>query len=71
VLAGVALFFGYMGAYIKHEERPVSKELMDFHRKEQMRRLRKILFSLVTFKPIDRFELMPIEQPTRSATPRN
>ncbi len=71
VLAGVALFLGYAGAYIKHEERPVSKELMEFHRKEQMRRLRKILVSLLTFKRIDRFELMPIEHPTRSATPRN
>jgi glycosyltransferase involved in cell wall biosynthesis len=70
VFAGVALFLGYAGAYIKHEERPVSKELMDFHRKEQMRRLRKILVSLFTFKRINRFELMPIEQPTRSISPQ-
>ncbi|HUN60356.1 MAG TPA: glycosyltransferase family 2 protein [Candidatus Sulfotelmatobacter sp.] len=70
VLAGVALFLGYMGAYIKHEERAVSKALMDFHRKEQMRRLRRILGSLFTFKQIDRFELMPVEQPTRSVSPQ-
>lgn len=70
VLAGVALFLGYAGAYIKHEERPVSKELMAFHRKEQMLRLKKILLSLCTFKRIDRFELMPIDQPTRSVAPR-
>lgn len=70
VFAGVALFLGYAGAYIKHEQRPVSKELMEFHRKEQMRRLKKILVSLCTFKRIDRFELMPIEQPTRSVSPQ-
>lgn len=70
VLAGVALFLGYVGAYIKHEERPVSKKLMEFHRKEQMRRLKKILVSFCTFQRIDRFELMPIEQPTRSVAPQ-
>jgi biofilm PGA synthesis N-glycosyltransferase PgaC len=68
VLAGLALLLGYLGAYIKHEQRPVTKELMEFHRKEQMRRLRKILVSVCTFKRIDRFELMPVEQPTRSVT---
>jgi glycosyltransferase involved in cell wall biosynthesis len=39
VLSGVALFLGYFGAYLKQDHRPVSDELMKFHRKEQMRRL--------------------------------
>ena len=68
VLSAVALFLGYFGAYLKHDQRPVSDELMKFHRKEQMRRLKKILVSACTFKHIDKFELMSIDRPTRSAT---
>jgi len=70
VLSAVALFLGYFGAYFKHDQRPVSDELMKFHRKEQMRRLKKILVSACTFKHIDKFELMSIDRPTRSATPQ-
>lgn len=66
VLSGVALFLGYFGAYLKHEQRPVSDELMKFHRKEQMRRLRKILVSVCTFKRLDKFELIPL---TRQRVP--
>jgi len=40
-------------------ERPVSKELMRFHRKEQMMKLKKILKSVLTFKRIDSFEVKP------------
>jgi poly-beta-1,6-N-acetyl-D-glucosamine synthase len=69
VVAGMALFLGYMGAFLKHEERPVSDELMKFHRKEQMRKLKKILMSVCTFKRIDSFELMPVEQSARPAAP--
>ncbi len=70
VLAGVALFLGYFGAYLKHEQRPVSDELMKFHRKDQMRMLKTILLSVLTFKRVDKFELMPIDQPTRSVGPQ-
>ncbi len=70
VLSSVALFLGYFGAYFRHDQRPVSDELMKFHRKEQMRRLKKILVSACTFKHIDKFELMSIDRPTRSATPQ-
>jgi glycosyltransferase involved in cell wall biosynthesis len=66
VLAGVALFWGYFRAFLKHDQRPVSDELMKFHRKDQMRMLRKILLSAIRFKPVDKFELMPVDQPTRS-----
>lgn len=66
VLAGVALFWGYFQAYLKRDQRPVSDELMKFHRKDQMRMLKKILLSAITFKPVDKFELMPVDQPTRS-----
>jgi biofilm PGA synthesis N-glycosyltransferase PgaC len=40
LLGGFLLFAGYCWAGITREERPVSKELMAFHRKEQMIRLK-------------------------------
>ena len=67
VLGGMALFLGFLGPFLKREERPVSDELMKFHRKEQMRKLKKILVSICTFKRLDSFELVPIEQSARRA----
>ncbi len=44
VLGGLALGAGYFWAFARRANRPVSRELMAFHRKEQMQRLRKMLF---------------------------
>jgi biofilm PGA synthesis N-glycosyltransferase PgaC len=46
VLAGVALELGYLNAYIHRVERPVSREFVSFHRKEEMQRLRRALIRL-------------------------
>lgn len=35
--------FGFAWAGLKKEERPISKELMDFLRKEQMQRLKNFM----------------------------
>lgn len=43
VLRGMALGAGYFWAAIQRKERPVSRELMAFHRREQMGRLKKLL----------------------------
>ena len=43
ILGGLMLLAGYVVASIRHEERPVSKELVEFRRREQMVRLRKFL----------------------------
>jgi biofilm PGA synthesis N-glycosyltransferase PgaC len=56
-LDGIALGSGYLWALLRRIKRPVSNELMEFHRKEQMQKLRAILGSLVTFKRIDRFDV--------------
>jgi len=40
---GLLLFFGYMWALLIRTKRPLSKELMKFHQKEQMQRLKKIV----------------------------
>jgi len=43
VLGGLSLIFGYFWAMASRVERPVSRELMAFHRAEQIARLRKML----------------------------
>lgn len=40
-LGGLALGAGYFWALLRRAERPVSRTLMDFHRQEQMQRLKK------------------------------
>lgn len=59
LIAGGALFAGYLTAFLRRAERPVSPELMRFHRSEQMLKLKGILSSLFRFKKIDNFELLP------------
>lgn len=56
IASGAALGLGYLWAFLRRVERPVSNQLMQFHRKEQMQKLRVILTSLVLFRHIDRFE---------------
>ena len=57
LLGGIALYSGYLSAFLRQMKRPVSDELMRFHRKEQMLKLRAILKSLFRFKRIDSFEV--------------
>jgi glycosyltransferase involved in cell wall biosynthesis len=59
LVGGIALFAGYLSAFLRRMERPVSKELIRFHRQEQMMKLKKILKSVLTFKRIDNFEVKP------------
>jgi len=65
---GVALFAGYLVAFLSRAERPVSPELMRFHRNEQMLKLKTIMSSLFRLKKINRFELLLAEpNPARTA----
>jgi glycosyltransferase involved in cell wall biosynthesis len=43
ILGGLMLLAGYVIAGIRHDERPVSKELVEFRRREQMVRLKRFL----------------------------
>jgi glycosyltransferase involved in cell wall biosynthesis len=43
LVGGVMVGLGYLWAFIRRAERPVSKELMAFQRREQMQRLRRTL----------------------------
>src|ERR1700722_16302663 len=57
LLDGIALGLGYLWALLRQTKRPVSDELMRFHRKEQMQKLKTIVRSVATFRHIDSFEV--------------
>jgi len=65
VVGGMMLFAGYFTALLKGEKRVVSDDLMRFHRREQMVKLRAILTSLARFKKIDSFGLLPVAEAPR------
>lgn len=57
IINGFALMSGYLWAFLTRMERPVSRELMKFHRQEQMQKLKLILKTALRFKKIDKFDL--------------
>jgi len=61
VVGGAALLAGYLSAFLSRTERPVSPELMSFHRSEQMLKLKTIVSSLLRLEKINSFELLPPE----------
>jgi len=63
-LDGLALLSGYCWGATRRIERPVSSELMRFHRGEQTNKLRAIFRGLLRFQKVDNFSL-PME-PNRS-----
>jgi glycosyltransferase involved in cell wall biosynthesis len=60
ILVGLALGAGYISAGLRRMMRPVSPELMRFHRKEQIVKLKAILSSLIRFRRLDSFHVMPV-----------
>jgi glycosyltransferase involved in cell wall biosynthesis len=58
IIGGLALGAGYLSAAIRRIERPVSVELMRFHRKEEMQKLRAIFRSLIRLRRMDNFSVM-------------
>jgi glycosyltransferase involved in cell wall biosynthesis len=59
LVGAIALYSGYLSAFLRQMKRPVSDELMRFHRKEQMLKLKTIFRSMLGFKRIDNFEVKP------------
>jgi glycosyltransferase involved in cell wall biosynthesis len=57
LLEGAALYAGYLSAFLRRMKRPVSKELMRFHRKEEMQKLGMIFRSLFRLQKVDSFEV--------------
>jgi poly-beta-1,6-N-acetyl-D-glucosamine synthase len=62
LIGGAALFAGFFTGLLKGEKRVVSEDLMRFHRREQMKKLKAILWSVARFKRIDSFGLLPVAQ---------
>jgi glycosyltransferase involved in cell wall biosynthesis len=59
ILGGAALGSGYFSAWVRQMKRPVSNELMRFHRREEMLKLRAIAESIFRFQKVDNFEVKP------------
>ena len=57
LIGGLALLAGYCWAALRRTKRPISPELMRFHRREQMNKLRAIFGSLLRFKKLDSFRV--------------
>jgi len=55
LVGGLALFFGYCWAALCRVKRPVSPELMRFHRQDQMTKLRAVFRSLFRLKKVNAF----------------
>ena len=50
VVGGLALGVGYVWAWMRHADRPVSRELVTFHRREQMHRLTSFFTCRLSWK---------------------
>ncbi len=61
LVGGLAVLAGYAGAAVRRVERPVSRELIKFYRREQMSRLARLL----TGKPASK--RAPLEHPPQCA----
>jgi poly-beta-1,6-N-acetyl-D-glucosamine synthase len=57
VMGGLALLGGYGWAALRRTKRPVSNELIRFHRREQMRKLKAMLLTLLRLRKVDNFSL--------------
>jgi glycosyltransferase involved in cell wall biosynthesis len=58
-LTSWSLAAGYFWAAVRRIPRPASPELVRFHRREQMQKLRHILLATVRLKKVDNFHLKP------------
>src|SRR6266550_4683620 len=65
LIDGLALLSGYCWAALRRMKRPITLELMRFHRREQMKKLRAIFRTLLSFKKVDNFSLVKTESHTR------
>ena len=68
VTGGLALLFGYLWAALRRVERPVSPELMKFHRRDQMKKLKAIFRSLVRLQKAENFSLNTNKPPSDSGS---
>jgi glycosyltransferase involved in cell wall biosynthesis len=65
VMGSLALLFGYCWAAVRRMKRAVTPELMHFHRREQMKKLRAIFRALLSFRKVDSFRVTQTESSSR------
>src|SRR5437868_6191185 len=61
LVGGLALLAGYCWAGLRRVKRPVSRELMHFHRHEQMQKLAAIFSAVLRFKKVDSFRVITVQ----------
>ena len=57
LVAGLSLLVGYCWAALRRVRRPVSRDLIRFHRREQMKKLRAILHAILRGRKVDNFRV--------------
>jgi glycosyltransferase involved in cell wall biosynthesis len=65
IRGGLALLIGFCWAALRRIKRPVTPELMRFHRREQMKKLRAVFSTLLRFKKVDNFSLATAREELR------
>jgi glycosyltransferase involved in cell wall biosynthesis len=65
IIGGIVLISGYFWGYLTRVKRPVSNDLMAFHRKEQMQKLKLIAKMLLSHRSIDNFKISSNNQNKR------
>ena len=58
LVGGLTLLMGYSPGCAAADERPISSQLIEFHRREQMRKLRAIVRSMVGLRRTSKFRMM-------------
>ena len=62
IIGGLALLSGYFWAALGRIKKPVSRELMRFHRREQMKKLRVIMRAVSRGQRVNSFSLAPEQE---------
>lgn len=58
ILGGLTLAAGYCWAFLRQTPRPISRDLIAFHRREQMGKLKAILKSILRLRRVDVFDVL-------------
>jgi hypothetical protein len=62
ITGGLALLLGYCFAALRRMERPVTPELVLFHRREQMKKLKAVFRTLFRLKKVDNFSVVTAQR---------
>ena len=65
IFGGLALGYGYFWAALTRMKRPVSDEMIRFHRKDQMMKLKTILGKVFRLKKVDSFTVATGQKESR------